>query len=140
MTHQTTIPFIGGIKDGHRVTPDEYPQPWVRCVERPEIDYATWEGAFDPETPAAYTVHTYELKGVHPGARFYIPLDSDPGAALAAAIDKYPPPADPEMITVPVKMLYDALRQIGDPVPDLTLFRKLYSLVCEHYRNNPDQP
>lgn len=140
MSQQSTIPFIGGIKNGHRVTTDEYPQPWVRVIERPPIDLSVPPTAIDPSTPWPYKEHAYELKAIRHGAKFYIPIDSNPGDALAAALDNYPPPADPSKITVPAKLLYDALLQIGAPEPDLTPSKKLYSLVLEHYRNNPDTP
>ncbi len=116
---------------------DDYPQPWIRIYERPPVDFS--ETLLDPSTLAPFKEHVYEGYRDACGRMFYIPLHSDPKAAIAAAIDKYPAPPDHSKITVPVKMLYEALLQIGDPVPDFDKIHRIYSLVHEHYRNHPPE-
>lgn len=124
MNPQTSIPFIGGPKDGHRVS-NYKPDPFVRVavVRRP---------AEFPESDEGSVEFTqYELRG-HTDARLYAPVGSDFTDLTRTLLDKYPTPPDPTTVRVPVHHLEAVLRSAG-PGVDSRSWLRLQHILDDHF-------
>ncbi len=124
MNPQASIPFIGGPKDGHRVS-NYKPDPFVRVavVRRPA------EFPESDEGPVEFT--QYELRG-HTDARLYAPVGSDFTDLTRTLLDKYPGLPDPTKVLVPVSTL-ESLLKTTSPHNDLKATFALWGVLHEHW-------